>query len=99
MAIGQYNTNEILLLVPRSTASTARIQRMEIGELVLPMVVLDHAPPQDTATRWTKSIRKYEFDAAKGSNKVNNYPMLGFVFHDYAMLEDINLFYPGDQEE
>merc|ERR1711953_1620707 len=35
----------------RSTASTARIQRMEIGELVLPMVVLDHAPPQDTATR------------------------------------------------
>ena len=63
---------------------------MEIGELVLPMVVLDPAPPQDTATRWTKSIRKYELDAAKGSNKVNNYPILGFVCHDYAMLEDIN---------
>merc|ERR1712226_573582 len=35
----------------RSTASTARIQRMEIGELVLPMVVLGPAPQQDTATR------------------------------------------------
>ena len=59
--------------------------------MVVLMVVLDPAPPQDTATRWTKSIRKYELDAAKGSNKVNNYPMLGFVCHDNACL-NINLF-------